>query len=48
VVECALACPPLAMRPAADFTAAHLLGDLRPGDYRVTVGTMSVSFNVPR
>jgi hypothetical protein len=45
-LACDRACPPEAQRMPVQFTATHLLGDLRPGDYRVTVGASTVAFTV--
>jgi hypothetical protein len=41
-------CVPVAMRREVAFETSHLLGELRPGDYRATVGTFTVTFSVPR
>lgn len=46
LVLCDRACPPVAQRMPVQFTATHLLGDLRPGDYRVTVQNSTVTFTV--
>lgn len=46
VVACERACPPVADRMPVTFTSTHLLGELRPGDYRVSVGTNTVAFTV--
>lgn len=43
---CDRACPPIAQRMPVQFTATHLLGDLRPGDYRVSVATNTLTFTV--
>jgi hypothetical protein len=43
---CDRACPPVERRMPVQFTATHLLGELRPGDYRVTVQTSTVTFTV--
>lgn len=45
---CAMACPAIADREDRPFTSAHMLGELSNGDYRLTVGTTTVTFTVRR
>jgi hypothetical protein len=46
VALCDRACPPIAERMPVTFTAAHLLGALAAGDYRLSVAGTTVTFTV--